>query len=190
MTQPESDVTRLLKAASNGQADALSALLPVVYEELKRLAASQLRRERDDHTLGATALVHEAFLRLAGDQPPSWEGRAHFFGVASLAMRRILVEHARHRNAKKRSRQNQVTLDSRFELAEAAPSEEIVAVDEALERLAQLSTRQAKVVELRYFVGLSIEETAALLDLSPATVKRDWTLARAWLQRELAPTGS
>ncbi len=188
MTHPESDVTRLLQAASDGHPEALSELLPVVYDELKRLAASQLRRERDDHTLGATALVHEAFLRLAGNQPAAWEGRSHFFGVASLAMRRILVEHARHRNAKKRSRQQQVTLDSRFEMAQAAPSEEIVAVDEALGRLALLSPRQAKVVELRYFVGMSIEETGALLDLSPATVKRDWTLARAWLQRELTPS--
>lgn len=188
MTPSESDVTRLLHAASQGHPEALSDLMPLVYDELKRLAASQLRRERDDHTLGATALVHEAFLRLVGDQPPAWAGRSHFFGVASLAMRRILVEHARHRNAKKRSRQHQVTLDSRFELADAAPSEEVVAVDEALERLTALSPRQAKVVELRYFVGLSVEETAAVLDLSPATVKRDWTVARAWLQRELAPT--
>ena len=190
MTHAESDVTRLLKAASEGRPEALSELLPVVYQELKRMAAAQLRRERDDHTLGSTALVHEAFLRLVGDQPPSWEGRAHFFGVASLAMRRILVEHARRRNAKKRSRQQQVTLDPRFEVADSAPSEEIVAVDEALERLAELSPRQAKVVELRYFVGMSIEETGALLDLSPATVKRDWTLARAWLQRELTPTNA
>jgi RNA polymerase sigma factor (TIGR02999 family) len=185
MNQPRSDVTTLLAAASGGSADALSALLPVVYDELKRLAAGQLRLERDDHTLGATALVHEAFLRLTGGTTPTWENRAHFFGIAAQAMRRILVEHARRRNAQKRSQKQQVTLDSQVDVADGAPSEEVVAVDEALHRLAALDARQAKVVELRYFVGLSIEESADVLGVSPATVKRDWTLARAWLHREL-----
>lgn len=185
MDAARSDVTTLLAAASSGSPDALSALLPVVYDELKRMAAGQLRLERDDHTLGATALVHEAFLRLTGGTTPTWENRAHFFGIAAQAMRRILVEHARRRNAQKRGAKHQVTLDSQVDLADGAPSEEVVAVDEALNRLAALDARQAKIVELRYFVGLSIEESADVLGISPATVKRDWTLARAWLHREL-----
>ena len=185
MDASRSDVTTLLAAASSGSPDALSALLPVVYDELKRMAAGQLRLERDDHTLGATALVHEAFLRLTGGTTPTWENRAHFFGIAAQAMRRILVEHARRRNAQKHGAKHQVTLDSQVDLADGAPSEEVVAVDEALNRLAALDARQAKIVELRYFVGLSIEESADVLGISPATVKRDWTLARAWLHREL-----
>ncbi|HQW65972.1 MAG TPA: sigma-70 family RNA polymerase sigma factor [Gemmatimonadales bacterium] len=185
MDAAPTDVTTLLAAASGGSPDALSALLPVVYDELKRLAAGQLRLERDDHTLGATALVHEAFLRLTGGSAPTWENRAHFFGIAAQAMRRILVEHARRRNAQKRSHKQHVTLDSQVDVADGAPSDEVVAVDEALHRLAALDPRQAKVVELRYFVGLSIEESADVLGVSPATVKRDWALARAWLHREL-----
>ncbi|MEO8138575.1 MAG: sigma-70 family RNA polymerase sigma factor [Gemmatimonadota bacterium] len=180
-----SDVTRLLADLSGGHTGALERLLPLVYDELKQLAASQLRRERDEHTLGPTALVHEAFFRLVDQRSVSWQGRAHFFGVAAQAMRRILVDHARRRSAAKRGRQHQVTLDSEAAGADEAPADEVLAVDEALERLAAVDPRQAKLVELRYFAGFSIEEAAQLLEISPATAKRDWTFARAWLQREL-----
>jgi RNA polymerase sigma-70 factor, ECF subfamily len=180
-----SDVTRLLADLSGGHTGALERLLPLVYDELKQLAASQLRRERDEHTLGPTALVHEAFFRLVDQRSVSWQGRAHFFGVAAQAMRRILVDHARRRSAAKRGRQHQVTLDSEAAGADEAPADEVLAVDEALERLAAVDPRQAKLVELRYFAGFSIEEAAELLEISPATAKRDWTFARAWLQREL-----
>jgi RNA polymerase sigma-70 factor, ECF subfamily len=181
-----SDVTQLLLALSSGQSGAMERLMPVVYAELKVLASSQLRRERDDHTLGPTALVHEAFLRLVDQRSVTWQSRSHFFGVAAQAMRRILVDHARRRSAGKRGRQHQVTLES----GAAGPgdddrSEEVLGVDEALERLARIDQRQARLVELRYFAGFSIEETAELLGVSPATAKRDWAFARAWLQKEL-----
>jgi RNA polymerase sigma factor (TIGR02999 family) len=181
----QSDVTRLLVDLSSGHAGALERLIPLVYDELKLLAASQLRRERGEHTLGPTALVHEAFFRLVDQRSVTWQGKSHFFGVAAQAMRRILVDHARRRTAGKRGRQHQVTLESDAPLASDAASVEVLAVDEALERLAALDPRQAQLVELRYFAGFSIEETAELMELSPATVKRDWAFARAWLQREL-----
>ncbi len=184
---PPSDVTRLLLQLSSGESDAYGHLMPLVYEELRRLAASQLRRERDEHTLGPTALVHEAFLRLVDLHSISWQGRSHFFGVAAQAMRRILVDHARRRSASKRGGEPPLTLDDESAAAAEAPSEEVLAVDAALETLARLDPRQAKVVELRYFVGFSVEETAEVLGVSPITVKRDWALARAWLQRELTP---
>lgn len=183
----DSDVTRLLASLAHGDAHALEALMPVVYDELKRLAASQLRRERGDHTLGATALVHEAFLRLVDQRTVDWQGRAHFFGIAAQAMRRILVDHARRRTAGKRSRQQQITLDTAVPVAADLEADEVLAVHEALERLGALDARQAQLVELRYFAGFTIEEAAGLLGISPATAKRDWALARAWLQRELAP---
>jgi RNA polymerase sigma factor (TIGR02999 family) len=163
----------------------MDRLLPLVYEELKVLAMSQLRRERNEHTLGPTALVHEAFLRLVDQRSVSWQGRSHFFGVAAQAMRRVLVDHARRRAAAKRGRQHQVTLESGAMEAGDERPEEILAVDEALERLATTDPRPARLVELRYFAGFSIEEAAGLLEISPATAKRDWAFARAWLQREL-----
>lgn len=182
------DVTRLLVALAGGDADAMDRLMPLVYEELRVLAASQLRRERGDHTLGATALVHEAFFRLVDQRSVDWQGRAHFFGVAAQAMRRILVDHARRRHAAKRGRQHQVTLDTDA-LADAAndagATDEVLAVDDALARLATVDPRQAQLVEFRYFAGFSLEETAELLGVSLATAKRDWAFARAWLQREL-----
>lgn len=182
----DSDVTRLLAALSHGEDRAMDQLLAAVYDELKKLAASQLRRERGEHTLGATALVHEAFLKLVDQRSVDWQGRAHFFGIAAQAMRRILVDHARRRTAHKRSRQQQVTLDDAAPVAADANADEILGVHEALERLAILDARQAKLVELRYFAGFTIEESAELLGISAATAKRDWALARAWLQRELA----
>ena len=185
MEPAQSDVTRLLVDLSSGHTGAIERLLPLVYDELKLLAASQLRRERGEHTLGPTALVHEAFFRLVDQRSVSWQGKSHFFGVAAQAMRRILVDHARRRTAGKRGRQHQATLDSDAAPASDTASEEVLAVDEALERLASLDPRQAQLVELRYFAGFSIEETAELMQISPATVKRDWAFARAWLQREL-----
>ena len=160
--------------------------MPLVYDELRALAASQLRRERDEHTLGPTALVHEAFFRLVDQRTVSWQGRSHFFGVAAQAMRRILVDHARRRTAGKRGRQHQVTFDSGLGGAGEERSDEVLAVDEALERLAAVDERQAQLIVLRYFAGFSIEETAELLGISPATAKRDWAFARAWLQKELS----
>lgn len=186
MPGPQSDVTRLLLDLSSGEPDAMARLMPLVYDELRRLAASQLRRERGDHTLAPTDLVNEAYLRLVDQRSISWQGRAHFFGIAAQAMRRILVDHARRRGAKKRSRQQQVTLEPEAPFAAPAASDEIVAIDEALGRLAAFDERQARLVELRYFAGFSIEQTAEVLGVSPATVKRDWALARAWLQRELS----
>ena len=167
----------------------MQRLIPLVYGELRQLAARQLRDERPDHTLSPTSLVHEAFLKLTGNTPVSWESRSHFFGVAAQAMRRILVDHARRRTAQKRGRQHQITLDTAAQDALPTSSDDILGVDEALERLALLDARQARVVELRYFVGLSIEETAEVIGTSIATVKRDWMVARAWLQRELSPAG-
>jgi RNA polymerase sigma factor (TIGR02999 family) len=165
----------------------MEQLFPLVYDELKRLAASQLRRERGDHTLGSTGLVHEAFIRLVDQRNVSWTGRAHFFGIAALAMRRILVDHARRRSAGKRGQQHAVTLEDDVVGAADAPSDEVLAVDEALTRLADFDPRQARLVELRYFAGFTIEQAARILEVSPATAKRDWALARAWLQRELGP---
>lgn len=187
MDTPAPDVTRLLAALTSGSPEAMERLLPLVYDELKLLAGSYLRRERADHTLTPTALVHEAYLRLVDQRGVSWESRSHFFGIAAQAMRRILVDHARRRIAKKRGRQHQVTLDTAVDVATPGSDDEVAAVDEALVRLTALDARQGQLVELRYFAGLSIEETADVLGISPATVKRDWALARAWLQRELAP---
>ena len=181
----DSDVTTLLQEVSRGDSAALDRLFPVVYEKLKMLARKHLRDERPDHTLGATALVHEAFLKLVDMRTLTWESQAHFYGVATQAMRRILVDHARRRTAMKRGRQHQVTLDTDAPLSTPDPSEEIVAVDEALKRLAEEDSRSAKLVELRYFGGMTIEEAARLLGISPATAKRDWVMARAWLQRAL-----
>lgn len=187
MTAPPTEVTALLHRIGAGDEEGMQRLMPLVYGELRQLAARQLRDERPDHTLSPTSLVHEAYLRLTGGAPTAWEGRSHFFCVAAKMMRRILVDHARRRTTQKRNRQHQVTLDEGFEVGQPTSIEEILDVDEALERLAALDERQARVVELRYFVGLSIEETAEILGTSMATVKRDWMVARAWLQRELSP---
>ena len=162
------------------------ALLPIVYDELRRLAAAYLRRERPGQTLQPTALVHEAYLRLAKDRPERWQNRAHFCAIAAHSMRQILIEKARARGAIKRGgAQPRVTLDEGL-VAGAERSIDLVALDEALDRLAALDPEQARLVELRFFGGLTIEETADAMQISPATVKRHWTVARAWLARELA----
>ena len=161
--------------------------MPLVYDELRRLAASYLRRERPGQTLQATALVNEAYIRLIGEKAHNWQNRTHFLAIAALSMRQILVQRARTRKAVKRGGDPQrITLDE--QLLPASPDQgevDVLALDAALEKLAALNDRQAKIVELRYFGGLSVEEAAEALDISPATVKRDWTLARAWLKKEL-----
>ncbi len=159
--------------------------MPLVYEELRKLARHYLRQERPDHTLQSTALVHEAFMRLVGQKPPDWQSRAHFYGVAARLMRQILVDHARSSRAAKRGGDS-IKLTVREGLFGAKKADfDIVALDEALTSLSQLSPLQGQIVELRFFSGLSIEETAEVTGISPATVKRHWTAARAWLFREM-----
>ncbi len=163
--------------------------MPVVYNELRRIAASYLRRERPGQTIQATALVHEAYVRLAAEKAHRWQNRTHFLAIAALSMRQILVQRARARHAAKRGGDpERITLDE--QLIPASPQQEpgnidVLALDAALHRLAALDAQQARIVELRYFGGLTVEETAEALDISPATVKRHWRVARAWLKREL-----
>jgi RNA polymerase sigma-70 factor (ECF subfamily) len=179
------DLTRLLKDWSNGNKSALDKLLPVVYGELRRLAGQYLRRERADHTLQATDLVHEAYVRLIDQQRVAWQNRAHFYGVAAQLMRRILVDHARRHLSKKRGgAQQKLSLDEAIEVPEKS-HRDIVALDEALTRLAATDERKSRVVELKFFGGLSIEETAKVLAVAPATILRDWSFAKAWLLREM-----
>jgi RNA polymerase sigma factor (TIGR02999 family) len=183
------EVTRLLERASAGDADARSTLFDVLYRELRQLAEAVMRAERANHTLQPTALVHEAFMRLAGDQG-RFENRAHFLGVAAGAMRRVLVDHARGRNAQKRGRgATLVTLDNLDDLPQPASEHvDLVVLDEALSRLTALDARQGQIVELRFFGGLSVEETAAVVGVSERTVKREWQMSRAWLRREISRT--
>ncbi len=179
------DITQALAELTAGDPEALDRLLPVVYEQLRDIARREMRRERPDHTLNATALVHEAYLKLVELERINWESRAHFFGAAARAMRRILISYARMKKAEKRGAgAEHVSLDDAVVLARDRP-DRMLALDEALERLAERDERQARVVECRYFAGMSVEETGTALGISPATVKRDWTLARAWLNREL-----
>lgn len=180
------DITRLLRAWTAGDAQAAEELLPLVYADLRRRAAAYLRRERRNHTLNPTALVHETYLRLIDQHQVTWQSRAHFYGIAASMMRRILVDHARGHEADKRGGAwRQVPLDDAMAAAEPR-AVDLMAVDAALDALAQLDPRQARVVELRFFGGLSVEEAAEVLGLSPATVKREWTMAKAWLHRRLA----
>jgi RNA polymerase sigma-70 factor, ECF subfamily len=184
---PESgEVTRLLGQLKGNGHDAIDRVFPLVYDELHGVASRQLRSERADHTLNATALVHEAYMRLAGADGIEWESRAHFFAVAARAMRRILINHAESRNTQKRGGDWQRVALTTDAAAGRDADETLIDLDRALTRLAELDERQCRVVECRYFAGMSIEETAAGLDISVATVKRDWTMARAWLNRELA----
>ena len=183
--QPGQEVTALLKEWAAGDRAALERLMPLVYEELRRLAASQLRAERRNHTLQPTALVHEAYMRLIGQRSVSWANRAHFFGIASRMMRRILVDHARRRGRNKRS-PGTVYLDlGNSETVVADRTPELLALDDALTQLEKLDPQQARVVELRFFAGLSVEETAEVAGISTATVKREWATARAFLRHEI-----
>ena len=180
------DVTGLLARWSEGDPDALGRLMPMIYAECRRIAARQLALERPDHTLDPTALVHEMYLRLVDQRRASWENRAQFFGVAARMMRRVLVDHARARHAEKRGGDAIfVSLDAAAEASPDTPVVEVLAIDEALERLASLDPDQVQIIELRYFAGLTVEETARVVGRSPRTVKREWRLAKAWLHREL-----
>lgn len=182
---PVHEVTRLLHELSGGDPTAVERLFPMIYEELRAVAGREMHRERVGHTLQPTALVHEAFLRLVGKPDLSWQSRIHFLNIAAQAMRRILVEHARARGTRKRGRGfERVVLDDNI-AAEPAASADLVEVDELLTRLTALDPRKARVVELRFFAGLSLPDTAAALDISEATAKRDWQFAKAWIQREL-----
>jgi RNA polymerase sigma factor (TIGR02999 family) len=178
-------VSKLLLNWGQGDQDAREALIPLVYDELRRLARRHLRRERPDHTLQSAALVHEAYLRLIHEDAPQWQNRAHFFGVAAQLMRHILVDHARNRLAAKRGAgAPRLTLDPQIALPQKREVD-LVALDDALNQLAALDPQQSRLVELRFFGGLSIEETSVVLGISQATVKRDWATARAWLRREM-----
>jgi RNA polymerase sigma factor (TIGR02999 family) len=182
------EVTALLGAWGRGDQGALDRLMPLVYAELRRIAARALARERPGHTLQSTALVHEAYVRLV-DQRGRLQNRAHFFAIASQLVRRILVDHARRRASVKRgAAMPLVTLDA--EIADRSAPVDAIDLDEALTRLAALDPQQSRIVELRFFGGLSVEETAAVMGISPRTVKRDWSVARAWLRRELEGSGA
>jgi RNA polymerase sigma factor (TIGR02999 family) len=185
--QPPEGVTQLLKDWSDGDQAALDRLMPLVYGELRRLANNYLRRERANHTLQPTALVNEAYLRLVDQKNARWQNRAQFFGVAAQLMRRILVDHARTRQAQKRGGSDQQRLSlTNVEQASDKPEIDLLALHEALNELAEIDPQQSRIVELKFFGGLSIEETAEVLGIGHATVERDWKMARAWLRRKLS----
>ena len=185
MEESTTEITVLLGALRGGDSNARDKLVPLLYPELRRLAAYYMRREEPGHTLQATALVHEAYLRLVANPSDSWQNRAHFFATAAQVMRRILVDQARARKAEKRGGEMQpLALDEALASAgEKAP--DLVALDDALSTLTKINPRQSRVVELRFFAGLSVEEIAEVLGVSEVTVKRDWSVARAWLHREI-----
>lgn len=190
---PDRDVTELLGELKQGNRAALDELVPIVYDELRGVASRQLAGERAGHTLQTTALVHEAFLKLAGMDRIDWQNRAHFFAVAARLMRQILLDHAERRGARKRGG-GRATLPLDDHVVSMTPSDAtdldgLIVLDEALRRLEARDARQGRVVECRFYAGMSVEETAEALDVSPGTVKRDWRLARAWLNRELAGGG-
>ena len=182
--EDQSDVTVLLNAVSAGDETAPEKLLEIVYEDLRRLAGAYMKNERSDHTLQATALVHEAFIRLVDWENVSWQNRAQFFAVAAEVMRKILIDHARRKNARKRDGGQKIALDDAVSFPDKKELD-ILALEEVLSNLEKIDARQAKIVELRFFGGLSIEETAHVLKISDTTVKREWTFAKAWFQREL-----
>jgi RNA polymerase sigma factor (TIGR02999 family) len=180
------EVTQLLVAWGQGDQGALDKLLPLVYDELHRMAQRYMRRQNPDHTLQTTALINEAYLKLVGQPEQQWQNRAHFFGVAAQAMRHILVDYARARGSAKREGERQAVSFDETAVASLERAAEIVALDEELQSLAIFDRRKSQVVELRFFGGLSVEEVAEVLQVSPKTVKRDWQVARMWLLRELA----
>lgn len=185
MPDTRGEVTRLLTEVNLGRSGALDELLPLVYRELRRIAANQMRRERIGHTLQPTALVHEAFLRLVDQGHGGWTNRAQFFGLAAQLMRRLLVDHARRRRAAKRA--IPVTLNEEIlaPASELRQTDQILMMDQVLRQLTQLNSRQARVVELRYFCGLSVEETAEVIGVAARTVKLDWAMAKAWMKTQL-----
>jgi RNA polymerase sigma-70 factor (ECF subfamily) len=186
LTNPSrDDVTILLGELAKGDERAASKLIPLVYDELRRLASAYMRRERPDHTLQATALVHEAYLKLVEQRDVDWRGRAHFLGIAAQLMRRILIDHARgHLRDKRGGGMRPVPIDEALVFAPEQASE-LIKLEESLERLAKIDPRQAKIVELRFFGGLTVEQTATVMGVSPKTVKRDWSMAKAWLHGDL-----
>jgi RNA polymerase sigma-70 factor, ECF subfamily len=188
MKTDQMDVTQILKEWSDGDPSALDKLVPIVYSELRRIARHQLRRETVGHTLQPTGLVNELYLRLVEQRRATWTNRAHFYAVAAQLMRRILVDHARRAIAAKRGGVAPMVSLVEAESVEAAATWEVLAVDEALQRLATIDREQARIVELRFFSGLSVEETAHVLARSPRTITREWRLAKAWLYRELRHT--
>lgn len=183
---PTTDITGILREWSDGKAEALDALLPLVYDELHRQAARFLRNERREHTLQPTALINEAYIKLIDSADINWQGRTHFFAIAATQMRRVLVDHARAKHRMKRGGDDiRIPLEEVNVAVSARADVDLIALDEALDRLAERDEQQERVVELRYFSGLSLEETAEVLQISRATVARDWEAARAWLHREL-----
>ena len=183
---PPQDVTQLLIDWGNGNHVALDQLMPLVYTELRELARRYIRRERPEHTLETTALIHEAYLRLVDQSQVSWENHAHFFGIAARLMRQILIEHARRRaRAKRGGGAGKISLDEAATVSQARAAE-LLALDDALARLAAIDLRKSQVVELRFFGGLSVEEAAQVLHVAPNTVLRDWRMAKAWLHREIS----
>jgi len=193
MAEDNKDVTQILVRHQKGDGKALGELFPIVYDELRRIAAGYMKRESDGHTLQATALVNEAYFRLVDQRAVQWQNRAHFFGVAAQIMRRILCDHARARRADKRgSGAAKLSLEDLSDMGKdegIAQDPDLVELDDALKRLHDINPRQAQVVEMRFFGGLSVEEAAEALGASPATVKRDWTFAKAWLLKELTRGG-
>ena len=183
-------ITQLLIAWSDGRREALDDLMPIVYADLRRVAAGYMRREAAGHALQPTALVHEAYVRLVDQKQVKWRNRAHFFGVAAVLMRRILVDHARRRRAEKRGGDwERVTLAGDEVATDTHKEIDVLALDEALERLAQFDPQQERIVELRYFGGLTIDETAEVVGISAATVVREWTIAKAWLRADMSRSG-
>jgi RNA polymerase sigma factor (TIGR02999 family) len=187
MASPGDNVTLLLGQLREGNREAADQLIPLVYNELRRMAAACMQRERAGHTLQATALVHEAYMRLAGAQQGPWQNRAHFFAIAAHAMRQVLMDHARRRHADKRGGANarKVEIDAELFIDENK-LEDVIAMDEALTRLEKIDPRQSQLVELRFFAGLDVEQAAEVMGISTTTVKREWRSARAWLHGELA----
>jgi RNA polymerase sigma factor (TIGR02999 family) len=192
MSQDEAvrpNITEMLRQWSGGKTEVMDDLLPLIYEELRRRAAAYLRRERPNHTLQPTALVHEAYLRLIDQRQDNWASRDHFFAIAAQAMRRILVDHARGRHRQKRGGSNEdLPLEDALLAAADEASVDLIALDEAMKRLAKLDPQQERIVELRYFGGLSLDEAANALSISRATAARDWQVAKAWLHREMTRT--
>jgi len=183
------DVTTLLAEWRHGDREALDRLTPLIYQELRSLAAGYMKRERPDHTLQSTALVHEAFMRLVNQQDVEWKNRAHFYAIAAQMIRRILVDYARSQHAEKRGAGAvKLALDEAMDVPQQKVELDLLGLNGALDKLAELDPRQSRIVELRFFAGLSIDETAEVMQLSPASIKREWTSARAWLFREMTRT--
>ena len=186
MSEGRGEVTRLLAQLRAGEGNAAAELAPLIYQELHRLAAACMRRERSEHTLQPTALVNEAYIRLVGQHDVQWQNRSHFYGIASQVMRRVLLDYARKRRSSKRGGEQKKVEFNENLLASDQQLEAALAVDECLQRLERIDPQQSRVVELRFFGGLNVEETADVLGISTATVKREWQFAKAWLQREMS----